>query len=159
MAQVKFCEELLYAVLENGINTCIETCGIGETGAIEKLMPYVDLWLYDIKGTPEVYKKQIGADMERVLAGLRLLLTNKKSVVLRCPVVTGTTDNTEYAVYLKRLVEKLNMIYPVRGIELLPFHRNGLDKYQALGLNTKMQCVQPPDKEIIEKMREIIYKQ
>ena len=49
MAQLSFTLELLQACKEKQIHTCIETSGCVQTSRFEKVLPYVDLFLFDYK--------------------------------------------------------------------------------------------------------------
>jgi pyruvate formate lyase activating enzyme len=127
LAQADFSKELLAQAKAEGFNTCIETSG---AGPVDKLIPFTDLWLFDIKGLPADYERLTGGSFDDVERSLRILSEKKSSIVIRCPVVPGIHDNEGYFNYLSRLKDT----YPaVLGIEKLPFHRLGMDKYGALG--------------------------
>ncbi|MCL2603087.1 MAG: radical SAM protein [Defluviitaleaceae bacterium] len=127
LAQPDFARVLLKEAKASGFHTCVETSGFGD---VAPLVPYTDLWLFDIKGIPEDYIRLTGSGFEPVKKSLRTLLENGAEVILRCPVVPGIHESAEYEAYLNGLPA----LYPgVQGVERLPFHRLGMDKYEALG--------------------------
>jgi pyruvate formate lyase activating enzyme len=127
LAQPYFASVLLQSAKENNIHTCVETSGAGD---IEPLLPYVDLWLFDIKGFPRDYEWLTGGSFFPIEKNLRTLLKQHAEVILRCPIIPGVHDNVEYETYL----DGLPGLYPgIKNVEKLPFHRLGMDKYEALG--------------------------
>ena len=52
LAQPELCFELAKTLKENGVNVAIDTCGYVEKSAIERILPYVDTFLYDTLAAP-----------------------------------------------------------------------------------------------------------
>jgi len=142
LAQPEFCAKLLLAAKEENIHTCVETCGMADTLIIKETALYTDLWLFDIKGFPYDYPRLTGKSFDKIKSALHTLIESGANVTIRCPVVPGIHNNDEYFSYLDRLKSE----YPgINGIELLPFHRFGIDKYKALGRTAPMQDKQEED--------------
>ena len=143
--QADFSYELLSLAQAENIHTCVETSGVGKPNAIKALQSVTNLWLFDIKGPPDVYKQMVGAPFATVKSNLVYLLKQQAKVILRCPIITGITDNDQWIDQLCELIREMNVVYPLQGAELLPFHRLGLDKYTAVGRKAPMASVYPPD--------------
>lgn len=156
LCQAIFSYELLSLAKTKNIHTCVETSGVGKPDAIKALHPVTDLWLFDIKGPPDVYEQMVGAPFAAVKSGLVYLLEQQAKVILRCPIITGVTDNDSWIDRLCELIREMNAVYPLQGAELLPFHRLGLDKYTALGRKAAMASAYPPDAEAMKFWEEKI---
>ena len=156
LCQVDFSCEILSLAKKRGIHTCVETSGVGQRNALKKLLPFTDLWLYDLKGNPDIYRRKIGIDFSIVEQGLIYLLEHKAEVILRCPIITDVTDSDEWIIELCGFIEKMNKIYPLQDVHLLPFHRLGLDKYRALGKISDMENAYPPGNEWMKKWNETV---
>ena len=128
--QPGFARELLTLAKGEGFHTCVETSGFAPVEALQPLLPLVDLWLFDIKGLPPKYPALVGGCFSVVEQALQTLLKNEAAVLLRCPIVPSIHDNEAYYGYLEGLAASHPCII---GYELLPFHRLGMDKYEALG--------------------------
>lgn len=141
--QMDFTEALLRLAREQGLHTCLETCGHTHFHDFETVMPLVDLFLYDIKETdPERHREYTGVSNEIILANLRALHAHGASILLRCPLVPGYNNRTDHFEALAALATELpNLI----GIELMPYHPLGEDKLQRLGLDGEPRAAsQPP---------------
>lgn len=129
-AQPDFLMEILELAKRRSLNTCVETSGYARPADILRAMPRIDLFLFDIKATPEDHKKLTGADNGRILSNLDRLMALGANVLLRCPVVPGLNDTSEHFQFLASLEKK----YPaLLGVEILPYHDMGRGKARALG--------------------------
>ena len=53
LCHADFCSELLRKLKKEGINTAVDTCGYVPKESIDKVLPYTDIFLYDIKSFDE----------------------------------------------------------------------------------------------------------
>ena len=158
LCQADFAREILTLAKEKGIHTCIETSGFGLENAVEMLHPFTDLWLFDLKGSPEIYRQIVGVDFTVAEKNLQYLLEQKASVILRCPIITGITDNDSWIDEICEFIQEKSKIHPFEDVHLLPFHRLGLDKYEALGRKSDMEAVYPPEEANMNRWNETIRK-
>lgn len=156
LCQAAFSFEILSLAKQMGIHTCIETSGVGQQDALKKLLPVTDLWLFDLKGNADIYRRLVGADFVFVEQELCYLLGQKAKVILRCPIITGITDHDDWIDEICSFIKKWNQIYPLQDVHLLPFHRLGLDKYKALGRKAAMEKEYPPDEEKMKRWNETV---
>ena len=131
--QHEFALELLKSAKEHGLHTCIETCGYVDTKILEKFIPYVDIFLWDIKETDdERHKQYTGVSNAKILSNLSLLNEKGASVVLRCPLIPGYNLRDEHLYAIGELAESLGC---VTRVDVEPYHPLGSSKSQALGID------------------------
>jgi pyruvate formate lyase activating enzyme len=132
LMQASFTRDLLCVCRENGITTCIETCGFTEWKIMKSVMEHVDLTLYDVKHMDsEKHKKYTGVNNERILDNL-IKLSNEMRVpvIARTPIIPGYNDSDENIHAMgKFLAEKIPTCVEVN---LLPYHRLGESKTEQL---------------------------
>lgn len=132
MLQEAFTRELLQAAKAEGIHTCLETCGWASRRAYERVLSFVDLFLFDYKATdPETHRRLTGVDNGPILANLDFLYRNGARIRLRCPLIPGVNDGEEHLAGIAALERR----YPLlEGIDLLAYHNIGNAKYERYGL-------------------------
>ena len=131
MLQPDFLEALLTACGKEGIHTAVDTAGAVPFSVFERILPYTDMFLYDVKSMDsDLHRKYVGAGNEQILENLARLLRMKKRVWIRVPVIPGINDTAEEMYSLRRFLMKNG--YPEK-VELLPYHRMGERKAGALG--------------------------
>ncbi len=134
LMQFDFLMELLKKAKESGLHVCIETAGCCPSERIEATMPYVDLYLYDIKETdPELHREYTGASNELILKNLELLDRAGKDIILRCPIIPGLNDRDEHYRQLGLLADKTE--HALR-VDIEPYHPLGVAKAANLDMDT-----------------------
>ncbi|MGV8983446.1 choline TMA-lyase-activating enzyme [Clostridium sp.] len=134
LMQAEFAADLLMACKQEGINTAIETCGYTKLESILKVAEFTDLFLFDIKHIdPECHYKLTGVRNEQILENLKELLHLRYNVKVRMPLLKGINDNQD------EIERGIDFLMPFRdyknfkGIDLLPYHKLGVNKYTQLG--------------------------
>ena len=148
LLQPEFALEILKACKESDIHTAVETAGNVPFAVFETLLPFVDLFLYDIKGIdPEKHKKNTGVSNERILENARALAESGKEILFRMPYIPGYNDTEAPAAadFVRSLGKKL---------ELLAFHEIGRGKYTALGREDPVPDAVPPDPDQMNALAE-----
>ncbi|MCD6527736.1 MAG: choline TMA-lyase-activating enzyme [Desulfuromonas sp.] len=133
--QPEFATAILRAVKEEGIHTAMETCGQADPEVYERLYRYVDLFLYDLKhGDSAKHKELTGVGNERIRDNLSRLLQLGARVVVRMPLIAGINDDLDS---LRKTMTFLEVLRKeggrIEGVEILPYHRYGVGKYEQLG--------------------------
>lgn len=145
LAQADFAAALLAACHENGLHTAIESAASAPYSEIEKLLPYLDLYLMDIKHmNPQKHKEYTGVSNERILENARLVAESGMNLIIRTPVIPGFNDTREE---IKAISEFAKSLPGVREHHLLPYHRLGADKYAGLGRAYSFSDTEPPSEE------------
>lgn len=136
MLQLDFLYEILKKCKENGIHTAVDTAGNVPWEYFEKIIPFTDLFLYDIKTMGnEIHRKYTGVENILILKNLSKLLKKKVSVWVRIPVIPSVNDTEDEMIRIK---EFFNENGQPQKVELLPYHSMGEHKYSALGKDTEM---------------------
>lgn len=133
LAHFAFTSALLKAAKEAGIHTAVETCGFAPWERIRELLPLVNLWLWDVKASPEKHEKLTGVPAEPILENLHKLDQAGGAIFLRCPLVPGVNDSDAE---LRHIATLANEHPHVREIDLEPYHPLGEDKSRCLGRET-----------------------
>lgn len=132
MLQIDFLLELLKKCHENGIHTAIDTAGNIPFEYFERIIPYTDLFLYDVKLIDNDKHKQFtGVSNNWILENLKKLLISGASVWVRIPIIPGVNDSITEMRAVKGFFDSVSK--PER-VELLPYHAMGESKYDALSM-------------------------
>ena len=126
---------LLMACKQVGINTAIETCGYAKKENLLQIAEFTDLILYDIKHiNSDKHFELTGVRNETILENLEELLRRRHNVKIRLPMLKGINDSEAE---IRGLIEFL-MPYKdyknFKGLDLLPYHTLGVNKYTQLGM-------------------------
>lgn len=154
--QPAFARDLLRAAKERGINTAIESMACAPWEVIEEILPYLDMYLMDIKHTNfEKHKAFTGKSNELMLENARkVALSGKTNLVIRVPVVPTFNDTVEEIQSIARFADALP---GVNKIHLLPYHRLGQDKYDNLGRKYTLPEILPPEPEHMEMLKKAVH--
>ncbi|BFK82644.1 choline TMA-lyase-activating enzyme [Clostridium baratii] len=126
---------LLMACKNAGINTAIETSGYTKTETILKIAEFTDLFLFDIKHiNSDEHFKWTGVRNEQILENLKNLLQNKFNVQIRMPLLKGVNDSEEAITKAMEFLLPYKEYKNFKGIDLLPYHKMGVNKYNQLGV-------------------------
>lgn len=126
---------LLMACKNVGINTAIETSGYTKTENILKIAEFTDLFLFDIKHiNSDEHFKWTGVRNEQILENLKNLLQNKFNVQIRMPLLKGVNDSEEAITKAMEFLLPYKDYKNFKGIDLLPYHKMGVNKYNQLGI-------------------------
>lgn len=122
-----FVAEMARRCMEQGISVAVDTAGNVPYAALEKVMPYTEVFLYDIKALDcELHRRGTGCGNERILDNLERLRQAGKSIIIRIPQIPDFNEGDE--------VDRICAYCAERGLpyEILPYHRFGEDKKRAL---------------------------
>ncbi len=153
LCQANFCAELLKKLKENGIHTAVDTCGYASKQALDKVLPYTDVFLYDLKGFEEsLHIKNTGKSNVKILENLSYLDKRGKNIEIRIPFVPGHNDKD-----LEKLAPIVNSLNNVKNVKILPYHNLAGSKYISLGKENVLPK-KLPNKEDIEKLKKLFIK-
>jgi pyruvate formate lyase activating enzyme len=137
LMQPAFLYEMLKASFLAGFHTAVDTSGFALHSDFEMIHPFTDLFLYDLKVMDTyLHEHFTGLANQVILDNFRWLISQGKPVIVRIPVIggfTATNDNLEKILeFLVPYAGKINQV------DLLPFHRIGMNKYDKLGIPCEM---------------------
>ena len=143
LLQSAFLAEVMAILAARGVHIAVDTCGEVPWSAFEAVLPYTDLFLFDVKHIdPEKHRAGTGAGNERILANLRRLDAAGARIEVRTPVIPGYNDD------MQTLRETARLLSSLRGVgtwRLLPYHSMGRAKYDAIGMRYAMPELEMPD--------------
>jgi pyruvate formate lyase activating enzyme len=130
--QPEFAEAVLRLSKTEGLHTAIETCGAVRWENINRLLPHLDLVLFDLKHVQQAVHRQFtGASNAIILDNLRRASQSGANLIVRVPLIPGFNADRESLTGIAEFVRSLQV---VREVHVLAYHTLGRAKYRALGL-------------------------
>ena len=150
MQQVDFIEA--FAKQADGIHLCMETCGYATEEAFLRILPNIDLFLFDYKITDaHRHSDYCGLDNRRILENLHLLYEQGANIVLRLPIIPSVNDDDRHFQGIADILKR----YPrIDHTEIMPYHSLGEEKITRFGLSGKHQEFPTPTKADIDRWME-----
>ena len=158
LLQSEFVTEFFRACQEWELNTALDTSGNLGIRAQEDLLSVTDLVLLDIKSfDARTYRSLTGKDVAPTLAFAERLASVGQRMWIRFVLVPGVTDHPDNVAGIARFAAGLGPA--VERVEILPFHRLGQHKYDALRMPFPLADTEPPDEDLIERTRDLFAEQ
>ena len=133
LQQFPFLYELCKSAKAENINICLDTSGYSQRSHLQKIQPFINWFLYDIKTfDPGMHRTFCGGDLGIVFDNLDYLSNSGSNIILRSPIIPGFNDTNQHIKQLKSLQEKYDAI---ETVELLPYHNLHSSKYDFLPEN------------------------
>lgn len=153
MMQPEFACEILRRCRDEGILTCVDTSGSLLNDRVKEALCYTDLVILDVKHTKErKYNALTGGSLEMNGAFLEYCKTANIPLWIRQVILPGWNDTPEDMQALLDYIKGAD----VRKIELLPYHTLGVHKWEALGLQYRLEGVRVPSEERMSQLRKVI---
>ena len=151
--QFHFMRDLLTEFRKEGIHSAIDTCLYTPRERIEQISGLVDLVLVGLKHIdPGKHRKLTGRDNDLVLKNIAYLDSLKKPFWIRYVVVPGVTNERDD---ILKLAEFLSPFSSLQRIDLLPYHRLGIKKWEAVNKDYTLSDSRPPSEEEMEEVRSV----
>lgn len=150
LLQPAFCAEAMNLIKQDAVHIAVDTAGRVPWRNFEQVLPYVDLFLYDIKAVqPALHERETGRDNAQILDNFDRLTRYGKRVWVRIPLIKDINDTDEEIDAMIALVRgRQNVVH----VELLPYHRYGRGKYATLGAEYPGETLQAPDSGQIDRI-------
>lgn len=136
LMQPAFLLEVLKKCKALEIHTAIETCGWADRKSLQDIIPFTDLFLFDLKiMDPELHQIHTGMPIGPILENLAFLASQNADIIIRVPLVPGITDTLPN-------MESIAEIMHANGLEqicLEPYHSLGQAKYEEHGLKYSLE--------------------
>lgn len=151
--QAEFTLEFFKKCKEKGIHTALDTCGHTPWESLKRVLEYTDLVLYDIKHMdPEKHKKITGVSNDIILKNAEAIFNKSKvRTIIRIPIIPRYNDSKQNINAIAKFVKEIGG----KEVNLLPYHKLGIGKYERLGMNYSVKNFQPPSKQTLEQMKTI----
>lgn len=131
MIQVDFLRQVLPRCREAGVHVALDTCGAAAWESYERVLPWVDLVLYDLKiMDPKRHKAATGISNDIILENARRLAARGMPMWVRTPVIPGYTDDRENIVAIACFMSEA--LPTVQRWDLLAYTNLGRPKYHRL---------------------------
>ncbi len=154
MSQFAFTLNLVKRLKGSGVHICLDTTGFAPAEHFLEILPYVDLFLYDVKHMDSRRHKALtGVPNELILDNARLLAERGARLQMRFPVIPKLNDSRENleatADFCRSLGDAVTLV------QLLPYHKAGRSKYERLGRPYRLTNVEPPPDSVMQEILEL----
>ncbi len=157
LMQIDFVIELFKLLKKKKIHTALDTSGITfnsqRKAKFDELIKYTDLVLLDIKAIrPSKHIEITGSINTAIIEFARYLDANKIKMWIRHVYVPGKESDEE----LRELHQFIKSLKHVDKVEILPYHKMGIRKYEELNIPYPLLGVNEPSKEETARVRRIV---
>lgn len=149
MNQPAFVAEILRESRTLGIHTAMETSFYASYESIEEVLPWLDVLYIDLKLMDKVkHKEWVGKDNSLILGNIRKAAESPcpLQIIVRIPMIPGVNDSDENLAAVAGFCKSLPKL---REIELLAYHRLGLETYRHLGREYSLKDLLPPAQDML----------
>lgn len=152
LAQPEFLRALLEECRRYEVHSAVDTSGIADAGVVAAVADLVDLWLFDVK-VIDAHKHVmlVGCSNQLALENLQSLARLGSRIWARVPLIPRVNDSPDDLRGLVGLLTSLAGGQPEQ-VDLLPYHRSGIDKYARLGREYALEGVAQADAEYVESI-------
>lgn len=154
LLQWKFVAELFCLLQQAGLHTALDTSGIGDLIGAEEVLKYTNVVLCDLKfSNEEKYLQNCKGDMKQVISFLKLTERMQIPLWVRHVVIPGITDSKANILKIAQLAKGFSNL---RKLELLPFKKLCISKYQALGMSFPLADYEECPDSLINELYQVI---
>jgi len=148
LAQPEFTGSLLEALKRRGLHTALDTSGYAPPEAFRRLSEKADLILFDLKLMDDKrHREYTGVSNQLILSNLKVLDNLGKPIWVRFPLIPGVNDDDQN---LNAMADFLSDLKSVQQINVLPYHKGGVEKFRRLGREAEFAVFEPPSSEKVE---------
>jgi len=153
LLQTGFVRELTRECRERGIHTAIETTLFADKESVKRGLEYIDLVFVDIKHLDSrIHELFTGVRNERILENIEMIDNQGMQFIIRVPFIPGFNDDDGTQRLIYQWAAKLKNL---KWIEILPYHRLGMGKYQGLARSYPMEEISPVSKQSLSHLKGI----
>ncbi len=135
LLQPEFLQAIMAEMNEEGVHTCIDTCGHVDEEVFQKVVPDASLVLFDLKIKDEQeHKNHTGVSNELILRNARWLGKSGIPVWVRVAVIPGYTDDISNIRGIAAFIGA-HMLPAVERIDLLGYNDLCVNDYRKLQMD------------------------
>ncbi len=154
LLQKDFLVSVLKSCQRQGIHCAVDTAGNVAWNLLEEVVPWADLFLFDMKAfDEETHRRATGSGNRRIQENLRRLTKTGKEIWIRIPVIPGVNDSQAE---IDAIGDYLAPLSNIRWVELLPFHTLGSEKYPSLDRQYTAKGLTPPSNEKMASLQAVL---
>jgi pyruvate formate lyase activating enzyme len=147
LMQPAFLSDVVSSCQASGIHVAIDTCGHVDTAALLDIAHDTDLFLFDLKMLDEErHRVFTGASNARILQNLERLAAIHGNILVRFPLIPGVNDDDENLREMGAYLASLRLV----RVDVLPYHRAGIAKYERLQRPYQLPGTQPPSGDTVD---------
>ncbi len=156
LQQIDFLVALLKRCKKHEIHTAVDTSGFAAWARVEKILPYTNLFLYDLKlMDDEKHRQFTGVSNQVILENLSRLNNTQAQVHVRVPIIPSINDDDEN---LRATATFLSTLKNIQQIDLLPYHNIASDKYQRMAQEYALKDIKTPSAKEMQRLAAIFEK-
>jgi pyruvate formate lyase activating enzyme len=149
LLQSEFIMEMLIECKKRKIHTAVDTSGFIKQDILLRAAGYTDLFLYDLKiMNDQKHFEYTGVSNNIILDNLKKLSQIHHNIIIRFPVIPGINNDENE---IKSIADFLNYT-GIKQINILPYHRIGIDKYKRIDKSYKLPHIETPSGDELEKI-------
>ena len=154
LSQVDFVVEVIKRLKEENINVALDTTGYATWETVQRVMPYVDLFLYDLKHMDsKKHQAVVGVPNEPILRNAKLIAEAGGKMQIRIPVIPMFNHDEENIRKTAEFCKELGDAVTV--VQLLPYHNLGVTKYLRISDKPVAEAT-PPSDAYMQKLKSIM---
>lgn len=153
VCQIDELDRLLTQCKKYNLHTAIETALNYDYDNLKRLFPVLDLIIADCKAiSSDIHLKCTGVTNEKIIYNIKKMSSENKKIWIRIPVVPDVNIDFEE---IEKISMFLRSVEPDK-IELIPYHKMGIKKYEKWGMEYKLKYATEPQKEYMNRCYEIL---
>ncbi|MFO7822255.1 MAG: pyruvate formate-lyase-activating protein [Lentisphaeria bacterium] len=153
LLQPYFAADILKRCQHAGIHTAIDTSGCCSRNALQKVLPWMDLALLDVKHTePDAFRELTGGELCKTLETMNAFSKAGIPIWVRQVIIPGFNDTEEDAL---KLADMCAQFKTVRKIELLAYHGMGENKWQEVGCENLLAGTPSPPQDWVKHLQQL----
>jgi pyruvate formate lyase activating enzyme len=151
LLQKDFLLQILKKCKENNIHTAVDTTGYAPIEDLLEILPYTDLFLYDLKHLDDKRHKELTAvSNKKIISNLLELINARANIRIRIPVIPEINDS-ENLINTAEFIKNLN----IEAVDLLPYHNIMTEKYERLNMPYLLADTEPPSDNYLDSIKQI----
>jgi len=144
--------QLIKELKTYSLHIAVETTGHYPLHHLKKALPYIDLFLFDVKHlNHQKLKETIGANAKLIFRNLEYLADIcPDKVIIRVPVIPQFNDSCEV---IEGIIDYAHQL-GIKEVDLLPYHTLGKNKWEQMQKEYSLKDFQMMDKKLLEKYKQ-----
>lgn len=157
LQDMEYVEALCRRIKGRGYHLCVDTCGYAPQEGFRRLLPYVDMFLFDLKiMNPVRHRELTGAGNSLILSNLKFLSDSGAGINIRIPVIGGVNSDDVSIGEMTSFLREENI--RVEKINILPYHNTGSGKYPRIQRRYEAGFCEVPSADRMEEIKQIFIK-
>jgi pyruvate formate lyase activating enzyme len=154
LLQKDFLKEALLKCKQRGYNTAVESALNVPWSYLSDIVNLVDLFIIDIKTMDSsVHKSVTGTANELILENIKKVDMFGNKIWIRIPIIPGVNDNAET---IEKVAEFIKKLKNIAKVELIPFHKLAINKYESLGMEYRASNLEVPSPELMKELNSVL---